>query len=254
MKGSKTIPESLSAAPAALVTVAESLPLRRGAEERRGPTMPATMVVAEREVEEEVEVERLMFFFFFVERDPCESLILSKMLQSPPRASQAGSRGWRREEQLKPREQSRRDGSEQMSPSVQDVAASPTQEKKKTFAKRIIERKALVSLQGVKCTWHGSPTAERAERRSESRCEEKQRARRARREEARAFFFLGRKFRSMRRTKRRIGPSDSLPLRNPSLPSLWRAKAYLAASAEGARRVESISAKERLTKRFKRRR
>ena len=58
----------------------------------------------------------------------------------------------------------------------------------------------------------------------------------------------------MRRTKRRIGPSDSLPLRNPSLPSLWRAKAYLAASAEGARRVESISAKERLTKRFKRRR
>ena len=131
LKGSKTIPESLSAAPAALVTVAESLPLRRGAEERRGPTMPATMVVAEREVEEEVEVERLMFFFFFVERDPCESLILSKMLQSPPRASQAGSRGWRREDQLKPREQSRRDGSEQMSPSVLDVAALPTQKKKK---------------------------------------------------------------------------------------------------------------------------
>ena len=187
MKGSKTIPESLSAAPAALVTVAESLPLRRGAEERRGPTMPATMVVAEREVEEEVEVERLMFFFCFVERDPCESLILSRMLQSSPRASQAGSRGWRREEQLKPREQSRRDGSEQMSPSVQDVAASATQKKKK-FAKRIIERKALVSLQGVKCNWCGSPTAERAEQRSESRCEEKQRARRARREEARAFF------------------------------------------------------------------
>lgn len=61
MKGSKTIPESLSAAPAALVTVAESLPLRRGAEERRGTMLPATMVVAEREVEEEVEVERLCF-------------------------------------------------------------------------------------------------------------------------------------------------------------------------------------------------
>ena len=66
----------------------------------------------------------------------------------------------------------------------------------------------------------------------------------------RGFFFLRRKFRSMRRTKRRIGPSDSHPLRNPSLPSFWRVDAYLAASAEGARRVESISAKERLTKRF----
>jgi len=210
--------------------------------------------VAEREVEEEVEVERLMFFFCFVERDPCESLILSRMLQSSPRASQAGSRGWRREEQLKPREQSRRDGSEQISPSVQDVAASPTQEKKKTFAKRIIERKALVSLQGVKCTWRGSPIAfrrnegARAAARSSKGPGEPD-------EKARAFFFLRRrKFRSTRRTKRRIGPSDSLPLRNPSLPSLWRVEAYLAASAEGARRVESISAKERLTKRFKRRR
>ena len=68
LKGSKTIPESLSAAPAALVTVAEELllSLRRGGGERRGPTMPATMVVVVREEEVEEEgVERLMFFFFF---------------------------------------------------------------------------------------------------------------------------------------------------------------------------------------------
>ena len=70
LKGSKTIPESLSAAPAALVTVAEELllSLRRGGGERRGPTMPATMVVVVREEEVEEEgVERLMFFFFFFE-------------------------------------------------------------------------------------------------------------------------------------------------------------------------------------------
>ena len=215
--------------------------------------MPATMVVAEREVEEEVEVERLMFFFCFVERDPCESLILSRMLQSSPRASQAGSRGWRREEQLKPREQSRRDGSEQMSPSVQDVAASPTQEKKKRLrnasssARRSFLSRASSALgvvpQPLKERDEGARAAARS-RKGPGEPDEKKRGR----------FFLRRKFRSMRRTKRRIGPSDSLPLRNPSLPSLWRVEAYLAASAEGARRVESISAKERLTKRFKRRR
>lgn len=66
MKGSKTIPETLSGVPAALVTVAdELLSLRRGAGERRGPTMPATTVTVLGREEEAKEAVRLNIFFFF---------------------------------------------------------------------------------------------------------------------------------------------------------------------------------------------
>ena len=92
MNGSKTIPDSLSAA--ALVSVAGDLLLLlllREAEEveRRGPTKPATMVVEQREEEVErdeeeveVEVERLMglIFFFFSKERICE-LFLFLILQ-----------------------------------------------------------------------------------------------------------------------------------------------------------------------------
>ena len=248
LKGSKTIPESLSAAPAALVTVAELLSLRRGAEERRGPTMPATMVVAEREVEEEVEVERLMCFFFF-ERGSCELPTLFPILQSSAHASVASSHGWRRGEQQEQREKPRRNW-KQMSPSNLDVAVSPTQKKKKKVGDSRHRAPCTRFSSGSRAVGVVARPLQRKERRSDSR-REFGGAKTERREEA---FFLSKRSFSRREGRREESVLSTLfpSVTRASLPFEWK-QTYLAASDEGARSVESILARERdLTKRFKR--